>query len=78
MVTGGRGEGGDSGGQQQRQNVFIHEGILQREMSEMTNFRWRGCVQGKGEFSMEYQQHAPVTADIQAKLAADHKSTARN
>lgn len=38
----------------------------------------RSMTQGKGEFSMEYQQHAPVTADIQAKLAADHKSTARN
>lgn len=32
--------------------------------------------QGKGEFTMEYQQHAPVPADVQAKLAAAHKTAA--
>ena len=34
----------------------------------------RSATQGKGEFTMEYQEHQPVTRDIQAKLMADFQA----
>ncbi len=33
----------------------------------------RSMTQGKGEFTMEYNQHAPVTADKLAELTLSHK-----
>lgn len=38
---------------------------------------WRFCgvSQGKGEFSMEYAQHAAVTRDVQAELSATFLKT---
>lgn len=33
------------------------------------------CVQGKGEFTMEYARHAAITADKQAELTATYKSS---
>ena len=33
----------------------------------------RSMTQGKGEFTMEYNQHAPVTSDKLAELTLSHK-----
>jgi len=33
----------------------------------------RSATQGKGEFTMEYLEHQPVTRDVQAKLMEDYK-----
>ena len=35
----------------------------------------RSMTQGKGEFTMEYFAHAPVTQDKQAQLVSDSKRT---
>lgn len=35
----------------------------------------RSNTQGKGEFSMEYAQHAAVTRDVQAELSATFLKT---
>lgn len=31
-------------------------------------------LQGKGEFTMEYQAHMPVTADVQAELTSQYRT----
>ena len=36
----------------------------------------RSMTQGKGEFTMEYSQHAPVTAEKLAELTLSHKKGA--
>lgn len=33
------------------------------------------CVQGKGEFTMEYKEHSPVSNDVQAQLVKNYKGT---
>jgi len=35
----------------------------------------RSMTQGKGEFTMSYESHQPVTQDVQAELAADYGKT---
>ena len=32
----------------------------------------RSMTQGKGEFTMEYASHQPVTQDVQAELMAEY------
>ena len=36
----------------------------------------RSMTQGKGEFTMEYSQHAPVTAEKLTELTLSHKKGA--
>lgn len=36
----------------------------------------RSMTQGKGEFTMEYKEHAPVSSDRQTQLIKEHKPTA--
>ncbi|CAG8542854.1 2479_t:CDS:10 [Paraglomus brasilianum] len=33
----------------------------------------RGATEGKGEFTMEYKTHLPVTSDLQAELVAEYR-----
>ena len=35
----------------------------------------RSMTQGKGEFTMEYAQHQPVSQDVQAELCAEYGKT---
>lgn len=35
----------------------------------------RSMTQGKGEFSMEYKEHSPVSPDVQAQLINTHKAS---
>jgi elongation factor G len=35
----------------------------------------RSMTQGKGEFTMEYSSHQPVTQDVQAELTAEYGKT---
>jgi elongation factor G len=35
----------------------------------------RSMTQGKGEFTMEYFQHQPVSQDVQAELCAEYGKT---
>jgi elongation factor G len=37
----------------------------------------RSLTQGKGEFSMEYKEHLPVSPDIQAQLCAKYQKEYR-
>ncbi|KAL2930346.1 Elongation factor G mitochondrial [Bienertia sinuspersici] len=35
----------------------------------------RSMTQGKGEFTMEYKEHSPVSSDVQVELMNDYKAT---
>ena len=35
----------------------------------------RSMTQGKGEFTMEYKEHSPVSNDVQAQLVKNYKGT---
>lgn len=56
---------------QERDDVVIRAQIPLNEMFGYST-ALRSQTQGKGEFSMEYSHHAPVTQELQAQLSTQY------
>ena len=56
-------------------SVADGDGVIVRASSLKNMFGYstelRSMTQGKGEFTMEYAQHQPVSQDVQAELCAE-------
>lgn len=61
------------GSEQEGDDVVINAHVPLNEMFGYST-GLRSMTQGKGEFTMEYQTHSPVPADVQAQLTSQHKA----
>ncbi|KAI3429283.1 hypothetical protein D9Q98_005379 [Chlorella vulgaris] len=61
------------GSEQEGDDVVINAHVPLNEMFGYST-GLRSMTQGKGEFTMEYQAHMPVTADVQAELTSQYRT----